>query len=300
MLMRVLSLCANRMTVAWLGMFILIATSSPADAQETGLDFPGSDAVGSSSTMRFKFTDPHLNGLPIYGPNGNGVTYIWRANPRRQAGYYTAFFWGNDDGVGEISTFIWNNGGADTYYGFHPYPDPPPDGTNHKWEVSADARDFRDDFVEYDRWHTQAAIVWQDANDEKHHEYYWDLPNTDANHRVIHVSSSNRNNVNPPSPALTWGDAPWQPGKEVWNGVLRGIQIYSTRLSLDEIQAEINDPLSTTAGAASIWYLNINPTPSDISDKSGRGNNPTWVGNQRPTLYVDGNAPKRPNPPVLD
>lgn len=298
MMTQFFKLVCNKMTLASITVFVVPMLTAVTTAQDTGLDFPGSDAV--SSTMRFKFSDPHLNGLPIYGPNGNGVTYIWRALPRRQAGYYTAFFWGNDDGAEKLSTFIWNNGGADTYYGFHPYPDPPPDGTNHKWEVSADARDFREHFVEYDRWHTQAAVVWKDANDEKHHEYYWDLPNTDASHRVIHVSSSNRNNVNPPSPALTWGDAPWQPGKEVWNGVLRGMQIYSTKLSLDEIQAEINDPLSTTAGAANIWYLNINPTPSDISDKSGKGNNPTWVGNRRPTLYVDGNAPKRPNPPVLD
>lgn len=275
-------------------------TNLAAHAQETGLDFPGSDAIPSGSTVRFKFTDPHLNGLPIYGPSGNGVTYIWRAYPRRQAGYYTAFFWGNDDGAGEISTFIWNNGGADTYYGFHPYPDPPPDGSSHKWEISADARDFREHFVEYDRWHTQAAIVWRDANNEKHHAFYWDLPNTDANHRVIHVSSSDNNNQNPPAPALTWGDAPWQPGKEVWNGILRGFQIYSTRLTLEEIQAEIDDPLSTAAGAANIWYLNINPTPDDISDKSGKGNNPEWVGGRRPTLYTSGGTPTRPNPPVLD
>ena len=53
-------------------------------------------------TMRFKFTNPHLTGLPIYGPGNAGVTYVWRAYPRRQAGYYTAFFWGNDDGRNDL------------------------------------------------------------------------------------------------------------------------------------------------------------------------------------------------------
>jgi hypothetical protein len=95
---------------------------------------------------------------------------------------------------------------------------------------------------------------------------------------------------------LTWGDAPWAPGQEVWNGVLRGIQIYSNQLTIAEIMAEINAPLSTTNGQQNIWYLNVNPTPNDISDKSGRGNNPTWVDSLRPSLYTSGTA-KTPKPP---
>jgi hypothetical protein len=43
----------------------------------TGLDFPGS--AGVKATMRFKFTNPHNNGLPIYRVGGRGVTYIGRA-----------------------------------------------------------------------------------------------------------------------------------------------------------------------------------------------------------------------------
>jgi hypothetical protein len=93
--------------------------------------------------------------------------------------------------------------------------------------------------------------------------------------------------MNPPSPALTFGDAPWEPGKELCSCVLRGIQIYSSRLSLDDIQSEIASPLSTQAGSDSIWYLNLDPTPTDISDKSGRGNNPDWVGPGRPGLWSE-------------
>jgi hypothetical protein len=69
----------------------------------TGLDFLGSAAV--KTTMRFKFTNPHNDGLPIYGAGGRGVTYIWRAYPRQQDSYYTAFFWGNDDGQNNLNTF---------------------------------------------------------------------------------------------------------------------------------------------------------------------------------------------------
>jgi hypothetical protein len=72
----------------------------------------------------------------------------------------------------------------------------------------------------------------------------------------------------------------------MWSGVLRGFQIYSSLLPLPDVQGEIAQPLSTTAGAAAIWYLNLDPTPSDISDKSGRGHHPAWVGPLRPDLWT--------------
>lgn len=251
--------------------------SSAASASSSplfGLDFPGSAAV--AGTMRYRFVRP----LAIYP-----ATYIWRAYPRRQAGYYTAFFWGNDDGKGGLDTFLWTPGrDADSYYGAHPYPQPAPKGIDHKWEISIVREDILGASVIYDRWYTQALRVWSNPRG-KHHEFYWDLPFTDAGHRVTYTACASWGNVLPPSPALTWGDAPWAPGKEVWNGILRGTQIYSACLSLPDILAELNATGSTRAGADHLWYLNLNPTPFDIADKSGRGNHPEWVGDARPTLW---------------
>jgi hypothetical protein len=139
--------------------------------------------------------------------------------------------------------------------------------------------------VVYNRWYTQALRVWSDIWG-KRHEFYWDLPNTDASHRVTYTAPASYGNTNPPVPTLTWGDAPWNPGKEVWNGMLRGIQIYSANLSVPDILREANSPLSTRAGAANIWYLSLDPTPGDISDKSGRGHDPAWVGGERPGLWT--------------
>ncbi len=284
---------AARLVAGLLGLGVAAAS---AQAQTTGLDFPGSAAV--QSTMRFKFANPHTSGLPIYGPGGAGVTYVWRAYPRQQSGYYTAFFWGNDDGGGDLNTFLWvgNGQAADSYYGAHPYPNNPPNGNTHSWEVSVEQNDFTNGTVQYNRWHTQVLRVWSDGSG-KHHEFYWDWPNTDSSHVVTRVSSTSWGNVNPPAPALTWGDAPWAPGNEVWTGILRGIQIYATKLSLADITSEIATPQSTASGAASIWYLNLNPTPGDISDKSGKGHHPSWVGNARPTLYTTGGA-TTPSPPT--
>jgi hypothetical protein len=273
-----LALCCVSFSVS-----LAVVSAATAQTTITGLDFPGSAAA--SNTVRFRFERPDQNGLPIYGPSNTGVTYIWRAYPTRQGGYYTTFFWGND------GIFTWKNGSASTYYGAHPYPwpDNPPGGRTHHWQIAADGLDIRNGAVVYDRWYTQALRVWADANG-KHHEFYWDLPNTDATHMVSYVGHSSWNNVNPPSPALTWGDAPWAPGQEVYSGVLRGIQIYATNLTLADLQSEIANPLSTAAGAASVWYLNLNPTPSDISDKSGRGHHPVWVGSERPALYAESSS----------
>ncbi len=250
-----------------------------------GLDFPGSDAT--AGTIRFRFRNP----LAPYP-----ATYIWRIKPRSQASYYTTFFWGNDDGAENLDTFLWDHGKSNSYYGAHPYPSPapnmvPPDkvGPRH-WEISVASMDIlSDSTVEYDRWHLQALLVWADAKGRKHHEFYWDLPDT---RKVIrHRESADYGATLPPAPALTFGDAPWNPSKEILDGVLRGIQIYSARLTMSDVLAEIDHPLSTAAGAACVWYVNRDPTPDDISDKSGSGNDPEWVGMERPVTWKqDGTA----------
>lgn len=250
-----------------------------------GLEFPRNDQVPDGQTVRFKFTNPHTSGLPIYGPGGNGVTYIFKVRPKQQTGYYTTFFWANDDGAGDLTTFVWKGSGeADTYYGMHPYPPGSSSGTSHQWEISIEQNDFLNGTVVYDVWYTQVVRVWSDGSG-KRHEFYWNWPNTDPAHMVTRTSPTTWGETNPPKPALTFGDAPWQPGRELCSCTLRGIQIYSSLLSLADIQNEIASPQSTVAGSASIWYLNLNPTPTDISDKSGRGNNPAWVGNGRPSLW---------------
>jgi hypothetical protein len=235
--------------------------------QARGLDFPGSAAT--SGTIRFRFTNP----LAIYP-----ATYIWKVRPRQQNGYYTAFFWGND------GPFYWGPSSPDTYYGAHPYPQPAPNGSAHKWEISVYGLDvLSNEDVVYDRWYTQALRVWSDGSG-KHHEFYWDLPNTS---RVIRVDvPSSYGNIMPPSPALTFGDAPWSPSNEIMNGVMRGFQIYSVTLTLSDILAEISSPRSTANGTSQMWYMNLDPTPSDISDKSGNAHHPVWVGSERPRLWT--------------
>lgn len=199
------------------------------------------------------------------------ATYIWRVNLRQQAGYYTTFFWGPD------GAFTGAN-----YYGAHPYPDGEPKNSSlaHKWELSIDGFDYVTDAngnstqLGYGAWKTQALRVF-DNGTNKIHEFYWDLPDVT---KVIRVALDRGYGASPPSnAALNFGDAPWAVGNERLSGVLRGIQLYSAALSVSDILIEAGTPLGTTAGTSNIWYLNMNPTPSDISDKSGKSHHPVWV-----------------------
>ena len=211
------------------------------------------------------------NPFPIYD-----ATYIFKVYPREKTSehgdflYYTTFFWGND------GRFDWDNGNANTYYGMHPYPVPAPTGPG-QWEISVNGNDFVSDTeVEWNRWHTQAIRVWRESSSITHHEFYWDWPDRS---KVIEetVDDPAWAKKNPPTPAIVIGQAPdfngqsWggYPGWEEFNGIIRGIQIYSGLLSLSDIQAEIDVPKSTTAGQNLIWYLNTDPRPGDVR-RAGR------------------------------
>lgn len=62
--------------------------------------------------------------------------------------------------------------------------------------------------------------------------------------------------------------------------MIRGIQIYSGLLSLDDIAAELEAPESSAAGQEMIWYLNVDPRPTDVTDRrsAGEPHDPLWDG----------------------
>lgn len=45
-------------------------------------------------------------------------------------------------------------------------------------------------------------------------------------------------------------------------------------------------PRRSTAGQASVWYINKNPTPTDVGDKSGVNHSPRWAAASRPGLFT--------------
>lgn len=250
-----------------------VAQLSAIRENNSGLDFPSNGQT--TADIRFRFRGASL--IPMYP-----ATYVWRVKLRQQAGYYTTFFWGPDGPFTGVA-----------YFGCHPYPDgePKPQSRSHKWELSIDGADLVTDIggkstqVGYDQWKIQALRVF-DNGANKIHEFFWDLPDTTK--MIRSVLPRNYGVLPPLNPALTFGDAPWSLGRERLSGILRGVQLYSISLSLVDLLMEVNVPMSSALGKSNIWYLNLNPTPADISDKSGKNHNPEWVTASRPSLWTDG------------
>ena len=253
---------------------------------QTGLNFPSNGDAPANAFIAFQFHNPQNIGLPIWGPGGQGVTYIWKYRPRQQYGYYTTFFWSHN-----------GNFDSSAFYGAHPYPRPDgSDYNDHYWEISGMGGPY--DWINTlagppkpvvkDVWYTQALRVIRNADGTKTARFYLNLPSVASNEIIQVTAAASWAETMPPSPALTFGDSPWyaQYQHERLSGVLRGVKIFNKALSDADLLAEAaSDSLATTEGQANIWYMNINPTPSDISDKSGRGHHPVWASSERPSLW---------------
>lgn len=265
----------------------------------TGLDWNG-DPAGRRAII---FTN--LTGKP-HAP----ATYIWRVFQRNQIGatarYYTNFFDGNN------GAFAWGPGYGESFYGAHPYPEGVGnpglrDGTGDgKFEISADANDYtqRDDgtspHLTYNQWYRQAFRVYDTGANNFEMKYWVNLPSTSTLNTITHVSTGAR--VTPPSRCIIWGQAPDNGSGQSWggyprweeqNGIIRCVQMFATDLSEAHIvslsafdyDSEVISYCNAN-GLALPWYLNMNLTLSDILDKSGNGNHPSWVGTERPTQYT--------------
>lgn len=251
----------------------------------TGVIFPNNS--GAVAATQFKFTGANLIQLAP-------ATYIFRVKYAHQNGYYTNFFF-EADSSGSYS-------GDSSYFGCHPYPYPTStvDGTTQHFEISAEGTDTPipmggvDDnsnstLVTKDQWYTQAVVISL-VGGKPLIKYYWDL-GTNVN-RVI-SKQFDTNFATLTAPNLTFGSSPWDGFNqtETLNGRFRGLQLFADDLSPTDMQTEaanhsVNTP-QTAAGLASVWYMNQNPTPDDITDKSGEGHDPAWLGAAHGTLFTE-------------
>lgn len=247
------------------------------------------DWDGAGNVRRMLYWD---NPFPIYG-SVDGVTYLFKVYPReitRHASvagdrHWTTFFWGNsDDDDTPPSTFTWDSGAfiANTYYGAHPYPTTPPNATTSKWEISVGSVDPLGADVTYDRWYTQAFRAWRQSSSITNHEFYYDLDLWTSSggtqgmmsHQVNHAEWAD---TNPPIPRITMGQAAWLdlPSNEEANMRIRSIQFFDKLLT---VQQCIDEHATPGSSGITAWYKNINPTASDVTDKSGSGHHGQWRG----------------------
>lgn len=277
----------------------LLPIASKAD---TGLIFPVNADAPASSMVAFRWDDPRSNGLPMWGTgSGNsrsGVTYMWEVNFSSDAfGYATTMFYSRCDGY-------FDQPGDEDFYGFHPYPqeDPKLTDLDHNWETSTRTGDDQitdgggELAVVDDTWFVQGVIADVDNGDgTKTTTFYIDLPSTDPDDIITHTYASGYGDSAATDECLQFGDAPWFENQisahESTQGTFRGLKIIAKTLSESDLKTEAasldTNTMQTTDGINNVWYANVNPTPDDISDKSGQGNDPTWFDvNYKPTLYA--------------
>ena len=255
-------------------------TVTQASGLLSGLDFPGNVNFPSKSPSAILTWNQSRSGaapFPAYP-----ATYIWRAYPRPNnnflQSYWTFLFYARYE-----TTWTQGEVPCHTYYGFHPWPDRETN-MEHKWEIAGYCDDRTATSaaqgvpVGYNQWYQQVATAELVGGNEVY-TYYFNWPNTTTG--VVQWTHARALSM-VSDPAIIIGDAPWNEGKEIPNAILRGYQFYDVVLTPAQIAQEIASPGSVRTP----WYLNLNPTPGDVSDKSGNGHNPAWVGPVRPGVWT--------------
>lgn len=253
-------------------------------------------------------------------------TAIWRYNPAQQTGYY-ALAWHSpntgvwDDGAYSLGTHPYpatdcvtntisgSEGKETTGSGGS--------GTTHCWEI-AGAGEPKDWLlpgslaggtgytVVKSKWYTQVRRSHLATSGECNGLYeslyipdYDNHPTQVVRHCQASIGSDQG------APAFYFGGSDWRNGipsagqnDETSSGKLRGIQLYGVALSDADIAIEAantnsNSP-QTVAGILNVWYMNQNPIPSDVTDKSSAGHNPTWANASRPAQWDSTYTASRP------
>lgn len=263
------------------------APYSPAGSA-SGLDFPGNgDAGGDIRMVWAESIVPRFN-----------HTAIWRYKPRDRVGY-SAVAWHSRPGPS------WNGGPFE--FGTHFYPcdgrtltdgnalaTGGGTGTQHCHEI-ADGNDIIITppgganvpiFTAWDTWLLQARkcvqvggnyvhTFWPDIENSPSTSIVWTRPTTDY--------------VGTPSMVFYIGASEWtgngNTNSETPDGVIRHLMIYAGDLTLSEIQTKGTANANDTSDSRR-RYCNLNPTPTDVADKSGQGNTPSWANSNRPTLWT--------------
>lgn len=256
----------------------------------TGLTFPSNNAAGSDI------------GLDWSGPAmvpRNTHTVIWKARYVQQTGYYAWAWHVRADNTWGASQFE---------FGTHPYPASSGSvsgtgqaqngtgaaGTVHYFEI---AGLLGGDFltspggaaglqVTKGVWYTQARQTEIISGTTVRHRFWPDIDNNPS--FVIVQDYPLSGLASPPAMKFRFGASPWtasgSANEECPSGTFRHFLMYDRVLSLAEIQAKAALTEDDTTDV-NVWYSNINPTPSDVSDKSGRGRSPAWANANRPSLY---------------
>lgn len=201
-----------------------------------------------------EFNRPDLDGLPFWGPSGNGITILRRIKVTQQPGYYAQIWMTRSDGT--FDGICW---------GAHPYPVGGGNTTTtHQWEIAAGGNDHLTTraggsaSVTKGQWYTQAIRVNRVSSSSKFITLMTNLPST-ANTDIIDSSDLfSIGETTIPTLKLIIGDSPWFASfqNERFGGYLGQIKIISTLMTEADCVTEASDMnrLVTSAAQTNIWW----------------------------------------------
>lgn len=245
------------------------------------LQFPSNGDAPAAAPVIFRYTNPQGNGLPVWGPSNSGVTLLWRVKYRQHTGYYVNWWYG------PYSSFPWNLGSPDTYYGCHPHPQSGGGaGTVHEWEIAIDGGDAKNTLagspktVFKGEWFTQGVRVTYNGDNTKTLRFYTALPSV-ANADVIEATvGSGYGNSYAGDHAIYFGDSGWAIGEERMSGSLSSVKIIAKVLSEADLLSEAANmaQLVTTDAQSNIWWgKSTFDSVDDLTCDYGTGRAFAWV-----------------------
>lgn len=249
-----------------------------------GLRFPSNGESPASAAVIIRFSDPQSNGLPIWGPSNAGVTVLWRTYYRQHAGYYANWWYG------PYSSFFWDGGAPNTYYGCHPYPVDLGAGRAaskyHEWEIANSGGDTINTLAGspkqaiMDRWYTQGCRVTYNGDNTKTIRFYTDLPSLADADIIEATCATTYGNSYATDHAFYFGDSGWSVGNERLSGTLGPVKIIAKVLSETDMLSEaanFND-MVTSDGESNIWWGKTTfDNVDDLTCDFGTGRAFSWV-----------------------
>lgn len=254
------------------------------------LSFADNLAIGGADQVApfvaIQYANPHLNGLPIWGAGGGGISVVARIRVRNSIGYRSLLIWSRGDGG-----FL----GSDGYWIWTAYPQSQTNsGTSWWWELAINAGDIIDWQgsgagsgtpipVTLNRPYDQGLTITRANANSKTLKSYVDLPNTGTNSYIQWTeTSAGYGETAPTTPKLTMGDSPWYSifQHERAGMDLDSIKIMTPAITESEMLAERSDMsrMVTPAGQSAIWWgKNGFSSIDDLTCSFGTGRTWAWA-----------------------
>lgn len=277
-------------------------------APKTGLLFASNNPASQPPQVQLLWTGANL--VPR-----KSFSATWQVNYNQQNGYF-----------GGVAYYPWRPGGGGWDYnnyscGFLPYPTDGSygsagttgttyaSGNVHYFELIGPGGDristsiYDLEFgevqeallVEKNRWYTSGCTVELVSGSLVKENYWPDIANR-PDFKITIYHDVDETYVNTPAdpayrndPCLFIGDYFWSTAEHT-SAYYRGIKLFNTPLAKSDLFAEAvaeSNVAQTSAGAAALWYANINPTVADITDKSGNAHDPVWSNANRPADWSE-------------